>query len=187
MVVYAPTKRKLTVAEYHRMGEIGIFGHEDRVELLDGQLYQMSEIGEGHVGGTVSLTYFLSQRIGDRALVSAANPVVLSDFSEPEPDIVLLKPRADFYRTRTPHPEDVLLLIEVADSSLGYDRDLKLPRYAEAGIIEYWIVNLRDRQVEVYRDPAADGYRIRTVHGPGDTVTVAALPDVSIRVEEIIG
>jgi Uma2 family endonuclease len=147
----------------------------------------MPPIGDDHVGGTISLTYFFSERLAGRAFVSVQNPFRLSDFSEPQPDIVLLRPRSDFYRTGKPRPEDILLLVEVAHSSLEYDRQTKIPLYAAAGIIEVWIVNLVDQQIEVYRDPQADGYATRRVHTRGEPVAPTALPDVTIRVEEILG
>lgn len=186
-MVFAPTKRKLTADEYERMGEAGILHEDERVELIDGELIEMPPIGDDHIGGTISLTFFFSQRLGDRAFVSVQNPIRLSDYSEPQPDIILLRPRADFYRTAKASPQDIILIVEVAQSSLDYDRLTKLPRYAAAGILEVWIVNLVDRQIEVYRDPGADGYATRTVHTHGDTVTPAAIPDVAIRVEEVIG
>ena len=149
-MVFAPAKRKLTVDEYNRMGEAGILGPDERVELLDGELYTMAPIGEGHIGGVIGLTFLFNRHLLGRALVSVQNPVRLSNVSEPEPDLVLLQPRDDFYRTMKPRPEDVLLLVEVADSSLAHDRDTKLPQYAAAGIPEAWLVNLVDRRIEVY-------------------------------------
>ncbi len=169
------------------MGALGILHEDERVELLDGELYEMTPIGDGHIGGVNSMNFFFGQRLGGRAIVSVQNPVRLSDFSEPQPDIALLRPRPDFYRTGKARPEDVLLLVEVADSSLDYDRLTKLPRYAAAGIVEVWIVNLVARRVEVYRDPTADGYATHTDHGRGHTLTPAALPDLAILVEEITG
>ena len=185
-MVYAPPKYRLTVDEYQRMGEAGIFHEDDRVELLDGELYLMPPISGEHSRGVRYLDWTFNRRLGDRAIVDTQNPVRLSDYSEPQPDLVLLRPRADFYRT-TPRPEDVLLLVEVAVSSLDYDRIEKLPRYARAGIPEVWIANFRDRQIEVYREPTADGYAWQAVYRPGDSVAPAAFPDVAIRVEEILG
>lgn len=186
-MVYAPPKRKLTVDEYHRMGEVGIFHEDDRVELLDGELYEMTPIGDGHIGDVNSLNFLFSQRLGGRVIVSVQNPIRLSDYSEPEPDVVLLRPRPDFYRTGKAGPADVLLLVEVADSSLEYDRQSKLPRYAAAGIVEVWIVDVAGGVVEVYREPAGDEYAVRSVHRRGARLSPVALPDVAITVEEIVG
>ncbi len=185
--VYALPKRRLTVDEYHRMGDAGIFLQDERVELLDGELYEMCPIGDGHIGKVNRANFLFGQRLGGRAVVSVQNPIRLSDYAEPEPDIALLRPRADFYETGKARPEDVLLLVEIADTSLNYDRLTKLPRYAAAGIVEVWIVNLLDEQIEVYRDPAAGGYATHTIHVRGDALTPVALPDIAIGVEEILG
>jgi Uma2 family endonuclease len=186
-MVYAPPKRKLTVEEYHRMGEDGILRADERVELLDGELYEMPPIGDGHVGGVNRLNVRFVLRVGERAIVSVQNPIRLSDFSEPEPDVALLRPRSDFYGTGKARPEDVLLLIEVADSSLEYDRQSKLPRYAASGIVEVWIVDVAGGVVEVYREPAGNEYAVRTVHRRGEILSPSALPDVTITVDEIVG
>jgi Uma2 family endonuclease len=158
-MVYAPPKRKLTVDDYHRMGADGILRDDERVELLDGELYEMTPIGDDHIGGVISAEFIFGQRLPGRAFVSTQNPVRLSDYSEPEPDIALLRPRADFYRTGKARPGDILLLVEVAHSSLDYDRLTKLPRYAAAGIDEVWIINLIAGEIEVYRYRAGDRYR----------------------------
>lgn len=184
---YAPAKRKLSVDDYARMGEAGILTEDDRVELIDGELYEMPPIGDGHIGGVNRFNYFFNQRLGGRAIVSVQNPIRLSDYSEPEPDIAVLLPRADFYDSGKAQPEDVLLLIEVADSSLAYDRQTKLPRYAAAGIAEVWIVNLVDQLIEVYRDPHGDAYAARTVHARGESLSPILLPSVVIGVAEILG
>src|SRR5579862_9904434 len=135
-------RRPLTVAEYHRMGEVGILTEDDRVELIEGELIAMSPIGSEHSGTVNALTHTLVLAVEDRAVVAVQNPVQLDDLSEPRPDFALLKPRDDYYRRSTPRPDDVLLLIEVADSSLAYDRNVKRSLYAWHGIPEFWIVNI---------------------------------------------
>ena len=185
--MYAPTKRKLTADEYQRMGEVGILHEDDRVELLDGELYETPPIGDGHVGRVNRFDYFFNRRVGDQALVSVQNPIRLSEHSEPQPDIMLLRPRPHFYGTAKARPQDVLLLVEVAESSLAYDRQKKLPLYAAVGIPELWIVNLVEQLVEVYREPVGDRYAVVTRHGPGEELRPALLPEVAIRVEEILG
>jgi Uma2 family endonuclease len=186
-VVYAPPKRKLTVDEYDRMGEAGILHEDDRVELLDGELYEMTPIGDAHAGAVNYLSSELFVSLGRRVLVGTQNPVQLSDYSEPEPDITVLRPRADYYRTAKPRPDDILLLIEVADTSIDYDRTTKLPRYAAAGIVEVWIVNLGEDRVEVYRDPIGNRYGTQMVFVRGESVAPLALPDLVLRVDEILG
>lgn len=186
-MVHAPTKRKLTADEYQRMGEIGLFHEDEHVELLDGEIYEMVPVGDDRIGTVNWVNFHFGRLVGDRALMSVQNPIRISDFSEPQPDIAVLRPRADFYRGGKARAEDILLLIEVARSSLDYDRLTKLPRYAAAGIREVWIVNLVDSQVEVYREPAGDRYTVTGVHGRGEALAPSALPDVAVQVEEILG
>ena len=132
------TTRRFTVDEYYRMGRAGVFHEDDRVELLDGLIVDMSHIGPGHAGCVTALTGLLLPILAGRALVSVQNPVRLGEHSEPQPDVSLLVPRAEAYRTAHPQPEDVLLLIEVADSSLEHDRDVKVPLYAASGWRKFW-------------------------------------------------
>jgi Uma2 family endonuclease len=152
------TRRPLTVAEYHRMGEAGILTEDDRVELIEGQLVAMSPIGSDHSGTVNALTRLLVRAVGDRAVVAVQNPVQLDDLSEPQPDFSVLKPRDDDYRRSTPRSDDVLLVIEVAKGSLAYDRAVKRALYALHGILELWIVNLTANEVEVCRSPANGQY-----------------------------
>lgn len=152
------TRRPISVAEYHRMGEVGILGERDRVELIEGELVAMSPIGSYHQGTVNQLNHSLVQAVGERAIVSVQGPIRLDEFSEPEPDFALLKPRANFYRDSHPRPSDVLLLIEVADTSLNYDRAVKRALYARHAIPELWIVDLNAGEVEVCRQPGANGY-----------------------------
>src|SRR6184192_4545534 len=145
------TARRFSVDEYDRMGRAGVFHEDDRMELLDGQIVEMSPIGPGHAGCVRALTSLLTRLVAGRALVSVQNPVRLGEHSEPQPDVALLVPRADAYRTAHPQPKDVLLVIEVADASLEHDRDVKVPLYAAAGVPEVWLVNLRGRYHAVPR------------------------------------
>jgi Uma2 family endonuclease len=147
----------------------------------------MTPTGDGHIGRVNSLTYLFIRKLNERVVVSPQNPIRLSDMSEPQPDLVLLRPRSDFYGTSKAKPEDVLLLIEIAKSSLDYDRTTKLPRYAAAGIPEVWIVNLADDQLEVYRKPGEGGYGERIVLVRGDRIAPQSLLDLVLRVDEILG
>src|SRR3954452_11821247 len=156
--VVAPTKRLFTVHEYHKMGEAGILTADDRVELIDGEIVVMPPIGEGHFGHVNRFTDAFYAFRG-RAVIHIQNPVRLGLKSEPEPDVVLLRFREDFYAGKFPEPEDVLLLVEVADSSLTYDHQTKVPLYAKAGIQEYWIVDLGHGEIVVHRDPSRGRYR----------------------------
>jgi Uma2 family endonuclease len=180
-------RRPITVAEYHRMGEVGILREDDRVELIEGQLVAMAPIGSDHSGTVNALNRLLVLAVGDAGVVAVGNPVRLSDTTEPQPDFSVLKPRPDFYRQSLPTPDDVLLVIEVANSSLSYDRAVKRPLYARHGIPEYWIVNIPAGHVEVYRAPTPDGYAATFQVGRDGTLTPEVLPNVSISAAALLG
>lgn len=177
-------RRRFTVEEYYRMAEVGILGPKDRVELIEGEIIRMSPIGPRRAACVAELTRRLVPAIGDRALLWPQNPVRLPRDTEPEPDIVLLRPRADRYAKDSARPEDVLLLIEVADTSYRFDRDVKLPLYARAGIPETWIIDLTHDAVEVYREPTAGGYAVSERVALGGRVAPTALPDVVLAVDD---
>ncbi len=177
-------RRLLTVEEYHRMGEVGILTDDDRVELIEGELVAMAPIGSEHVAATNSLNRLLVLAVSDRGIVSVGNPVRLTRHSEPQPDFSVLRPRDD-YRKTLPRPEDTMLAVEVANTSLDYDRKVKLALYARSFIPEVWIVNLAAEEVEVYRSPAADGYSSVTRAGRLDSLTIEAIPDTAIPVAMI--
>jgi len=181
-----PTVHRFTVDEYYRMGETGIIAPDARVELLDGEIIDMMPIGPFHAGTVNTLIRLLATTAKGRWLVVAQNPVRLGPRSEPQPDFLLVKPAADDYKTRHPVPEDVLLLIEVAESSLAYDRNRKIPAYGRAGISEVWIVNLLEQNIEVFRDPHFTGYASIQKFGAGDTVHIQAFPDVGIEVGALL-
>lgn len=178
--------RPLTVDEYHAMAEAGIFAEDERIELLDGQLIEMPPIGSRHFHCVNRLNRLLADRAPFEVGISVQNPVRLNDRSEPEPDLVLLRPGVD--ESRLPGPDDVLLLIEVADTTLEKDRTEKLPRYAAAGIPELWIVALPEDRIEVYRRPAGNDYKVRLLFQRGDELDVEALPDAGpIPVDDVLG
>jgi Uma2 family endonuclease len=180
-------RRRFTVDDYYRMAEVGILTEDDRVELLDGEIVEMSPIGSDHAGHVKRLTALFTSRLGARVVVGVQDPVRLSRHSEPQPDIALLRPRADFYARAHPLPADVLLLIEVADTSVETDRRIKMPLYARAGIGEVWLVDLTTERVEVYREPVDDGYRkIRTL-ARGQALGPLAFPDLALRVDDLLG
>ena len=182
----APARHRLDVDDYHRMAEAGILGEDDRVELIDGELIDMAPIGHDHIATVNGLNHALFVACGERAIVSIQNPLRLDRLNEPQPDVVIFRPRPDFYRTAPfPGPADVLLVAEVADSSLRYDRTVKLPLYARAGIGEVWIVDLRRLVVDVHRTPAGDGYATVGTHGPEDTVTLALAPGIAVALRRV--
>ncbi|NBB68979.1 MAG: Uma2 family endonuclease [Alphaproteobacteria bacterium] len=174
-----PRRRKLDVHAYHRMAEVGIFGADERVELIDGEIVEMVPIGSEHGGLTSRLARRFVLAVGDRAVVNTTSPLRVDDRSEPQPDLMLLRPRGDDYMRSHPRPADVLLLVEVANASLDYDRTVKAPLYARAGVAELWIVDLRSRAVEVATAPGAAGFAAQERVSRG-AVSPRALPDVSI-------
>jgi Uma2 family endonuclease len=181
-----PTRRLFTVDDYNRMVETGILAEDDRVELLDGEIVEMTPIGPRHIGLVIRLNRVLIERLAGRAIVSSQHPVILDDLSEPEPDIALCAQRADDYMTAIPRPADVLLVIEVSDTSLAYDRGRKARRYAATGVPELWIVDLQHDAIEVFREPGPDGYAQSEVFRSGGVVAPAAFPDVQITVDELL-
>jgi Uma2 family endonuclease len=181
------SRRRFTLDEYHRMGEVGILHEDDRVELIQGDIVQMTPIGSNHAAWVAALVQRFARHLGDRAIVWPQNPVVIVPDSEPQPDVVLLRPRPDFYRHRHPRPEDVLLLVEVADASLRYDRTVKLPLYAVAAIPEVWIVDVAGGAVEIYRDPTPGGYRRADRIPPEGSFSPAAFPDLVLSGVDIFG
>ena len=169
------------------MGEAGILGEDDRVELIEGEILEMSPIGRKHVSSVIRLTGILSRLVADAALVSVQNPVQLSDQSEPQPDVALLRPRPDVYADREVTAADVLLIIEVADSSEAYDRQTKAPLYARSGIPELWIVDLIRDHVALYRHPTNDGFGTTRVTRRGESISPLAFPGLTIAVNDILG
>jgi Uma2 family endonuclease len=179
-------RRKLSVHDYHRMGDTGILREDDRVELIDGELFAMAPVGCPHAAAVARLTMWFAGMASKRYLVWVQNPIQIPPFSEPQPDLMLLRPRPDGYSRALPQPTDVLLLIEVAVSSLAFDRDLKIPLYGRHGIAESWLVNMQRRAVTVYRDPAPEGYR-SIVEVRQATVSPACFGDLTLEPDEIFG
>ena len=177
-------RRLFTVEEYHRMGEAGILGEDERIELIEGEIVQMAPIGARHIGCVINATRLFITRLGDRAVVSPQNPVVIRPRSEPQPDLVLLRPRAVSYSRERPMSQDVLLAVEVADTTVRYDRIVKARLYARAGMAEFWLCLATDGAIEVHRGPGADGYAEVTVHGADQTVSPLAFSDISFAVTD---
>lgn len=180
-------RHRFTVAEYERMGQAGIFSPGERVELVYGEIIQMSPIGERHAASVNVLDEIVRERLGRGVTVSVQNPVLLDDSSEPQPDLLILKRRADFYRHAHPRPEDVLVVIEVSDSTLELDRKVKMPLYAGAGIPEAWLVNLPEDCVEVYSDPAGGEYQSVRSYARGEVVRSRSLAALRVSVAKVLG
>jgi len=177
---------RYSVDDYEEMVRLGVLTENDRVELIRGEIVPKMAIGPKHGGCLKRFNRVLSERAAGRAIIGIQDPVRLPD-SEPEPDVSVLKPRADYYATAHPQPPDILLLVEIGDSSLDEDRNVMKPLYAEAGIEEFWIANLRDDCLEVYRGPQSDGtYRETRILQRGQSTDIAALPGVVVAVDEVL-
>ncbi|HEX5502017.1 MAG TPA: Uma2 family endonuclease [Thermomicrobiales bacterium] len=177
--------RRFTVAVFERMGEVGIFTEDDRVELIAGAILDMDPLDGPHVNAVNRLTRCLSLQVGDEVFVSVQNPVVLDDDSEPQPDVTLL--RRQHYGRNLPMARDVALAVEVAASSLAYDRDVKLPLYAAAGIPESWLFDLVNIRLERHTEPGPDGYRLVARAGRGESLASTVLPGVTLAVDALLG
>jgi|SRR5215471_6752539 len=180
------SKRRFTADEYQRMGQTGILSEDDRVELIDGEIVAMTPIGLRHGAAVDRSNRMMVMRAGDRAIVRVQGSVRLDSFHEPEPDLLLLRPHEDFYASTHPGPADILLIVEIADSSLNYDRDVKGPIYARFGVPEYWLADLNGEQLICYSRPESGVYRDVGHHQRGETVTPRLLADCSIPVDDLL-
>jgi Uma2 family endonuclease len=180
------TPRRFTAAEYHQMIEAGVFGGDERLELIDGEIVQMSPIGDRHAACVRRLNELLGELVSRRAIVDVQDPIIVASAYAPQPDLALLRTRSDYYASQTPTASDCLLVIEVSDSSAEFDRQIKMPRYARGGVVELWLVELERDVVVVYRDPAGDAYQHVQVFRRGDTLEVRSL-EVRVTVESILG
>lgn len=185
MAVAMPERHVFNADTYHRMGTSGIFPDDMHVELIEGDIVDMSPIGSRHAGTVMRLIRLFSQLSDKVALLNVQNPIEAGKFSEPQPDLSLLTPRDDDYTESLPTADDVLLVIEVADTSVSYDREIKIPLYAKGGIPEAWIIDLNQNCIEVYRNQSPGGYKSRRRFDPGESVTPINFPDVTIPVDGI--
>jgi len=181
-------RRRFTIEEYHRMGEVGILSEDDRVELIEGEIVEMTPIGVRHAGTVNRINHVFSVRLAGLAVVSVQNPIVLRpQGSELQPDVALLRPRSDFYTASHPEPPDVFLVVEVMDTSLERDRRIKLSLYARAGISEAWLVSLTANTIEVQQGPSPIATATFGSSARVKSLAVAALPDVTFTVDDFIG
>jgi Uma2 family endonuclease len=180
------TRHKLDVADYYRMAEAGILRREDRVELIDGEIIDKAPISQDHAASVNGLGEALVMACAGRAIVSVQNPIRLDQYNEPEPDFAVFRLRADRYRTgERPGSADALLLVEVSDTSLRFDRQVKLPLYARTGVPEYWIVDLTRRVLDCYREPSGDGYALTSSHREGDSIALALAPEIVVPLTRV--
>jgi Uma2 family endonuclease len=176
----SPRRHRLTVEDYYRMGEAGILRPDERAELIDGEIIDMPPPGSLHAGTVNQLLELLYRATGGSAMIRVQNPVRLDRYSEPQPDLTLLRPRADFYKSAHPQPSDVLLMIEVADTSLRFDRDVKAALYARHAVPEFWLIDVRNAQLTRYRQSEDSAYGRVDHPDLGAPLEIAALADVRI-------
>ena len=180
-------RHRFTVVEYHKMAKVGILSEDDRVELIEGEIVDMPPIGRRHLASVDRLNDLFTRGLGEQVIVRVQGSIQLSEDSEPQPDLVLLRRRPDFYADRDAGPEDVLLVIEVADTSLSYDRDVKAPLYARAGIPEVWLVDLNGASITVHREPGPEGYRSVFLARGNDHLSPQAFPEFMLTADQILG
>ena len=186
-MTFKPSPKRFSVGEFQKMTEAGILPEVSGLEIVDGYLIEKMSIGTKHASTVKKLNRNLGLLLGAETIISVQDPIHLDEFNEPEPDIALLKPREDFYAESHPTAADVLLLIEVSDSTLEYDREIKKTLYAEAGIGEFWIVNLRENTLEIYTAPKNGTYRLARILETGETVESSAVENLKLNIDEIIG
>ena len=181
------TKKLFTVDEYYRMAEAGIFDEDSRVELIEGEIIEMSPVGNRHVACVDRANSLFVTRLEGKAIVSIQNPIRLSNYTEPQPDIVVLKPRVDYYASKRHSPEDTLLVIEVSDTTLRYDRNRKAPLYAKSGVSELWIENLENDVILVFRDPGPETFATLLTFHRGESISMQAFPEIVLQVDDFLG
>jgi Uma2 family endonuclease len=187
LITEAPfTIRKWTVKEYHKLGEMGVFHPEERVELLSGNIIKMSAKGTAHTSALGRTDRLLQNLFGNLAWVRMQDPIALDDNSEPEPDIALVRIDPFDYATHHPTPSEVYLIIEVADSSLTFDREIKATAYARSGIADYWVLNVNERQLHVFREPAENGYQSELILGENGSISPLQFPSVNIAIQAML-
>lgn len=182
----AAGKRRFTVAEYHRMLEAGVFDDAERVELIEGEVLHMAAKSLRHVAGVRRVSKVLSSLLGAQVFISTQDPIQIGTISEPEPDVVVAVPSVTDYEDHHPTPPEILLIVEVAETSVAVDRQRKLPLYAQAGIQQFCILNLRGNELEDYRDPTSEGYRSKQTYTPQQSFGLVAFPEIQIKVVELI-
>jgi Uma2 family endonuclease len=178
--------RQISVQDYHQMAESGILRPDERVELLAGQIIKMAAKGTAHRAAVSRINHLLESRLGDRVLICLQDPIQLDDYSEPEPDIAVVCPDPLYYEDHHPTPAEVFLLIEVADTSLKFDCEVKASAYSRSGITEYWVLDVNDRKLHVYRSPSDKGYQSETILAEALTIAPLAFPECMITVQDLL-
>ena len=180
-------KRLINVDEYYRMAEVGILTEHDQVELIHGEIIKKSPIGSKHAAVVDRINNLLKMHLSDQLIIRVQNPVKINDLNEPEPDISLLRFKDDYYAEKHPEPKDILLVIEVSDTTFSYDKEVKLPLYAAAGIPEFWLINIDKQEIEVHRNPADDVYKNISLHRKGDTLDLPHAAGANLDTSVLLG
>jgi Uma2 family endonuclease len=180
-------KRLFSVDEYHQMITAGIIKEDDRVELIDGEIIAMPPIGPSHASNVDRLTSIFYFNLGNTIIVRIQSPIQLNDYSEPQPDVAILKYRSDFYKNNHPKPEDILLVVEIAETSVEYDRSFKIPRYAQSNIIETWLFDLKNKRIEMHRNPMNDIYQEIRIAQKGQQISCINFPNITFSVDDLLG
>lgn len=183
---WMPATRRFTVEEVYKMAATGILPEDERIELIEGEIIVMGKQGPQHASSSSRTGDYLVSLVGRRGIVRQQLPIRLDDWSEPEPDIAIVLPDEDYYSDHHPTPDEVLLVIEISDSTLLFDRDRKSRIYAKAGIRQYCLLNLNARELEDYRQPSADGYRSKQTYAEGQSFNLVAFPKISIKVADLL-
>jgi Uma2 family endonuclease len=178
--------RLFTAREYQRLADLGLLGEDERIELIEGLIVQLPPKSPPHAAATTRANMLLQRLVGEAAVISVHNPILLDDLSEPEPDLVLAYLPDERDLEHHPTPEDIYFVMEIADSSVSYDRDVKGPLYAQNGIRQYCLLNLQDRELEDYREPSPNGYRTKRTYTADESFTLAAFPKISVKVSDLL-
>jgi Uma2 family endonuclease len=178
--------RLFTAEEYQRLADIGVLGEDDRVELIEGRIVKMAPKNIKHAMATKRVNRYFTRLLGDHVVVGVQDPILLNDYSEPEPDIVLAAPPEEQYFDHHPTPGEIYLVLEIADSSLPYDRDVKCPLFARNKIIQFCLLNLQSRELEDYRNPSRNGYRSKQTYTEEESFNLVVFPEISVRVKDLL-
>ena len=178
-------RKKFTITEFEQMAETGIIKDEDRIELIEGELIEMGKIGKRHAACVDRLNDLFRDKFGKRVLVRSQNPIQLSDYSQPQPDLAILTRKSDYYETAHPTPDDIFLLVEVADTTIKFDQEIKIPLYAKHNILEVWLVNLNQEIVEVYYQSNINSYTTKKIFTKKQIISPISFPEIKINVSEI--
>lgn len=178
--------RLFTASEYQTLADIGVLGEDEKLELIEGRIVRMAAKNVAHAIATSRSNRYFQRLLGDQVLVRVQDPILLNNYSEPEPDIVLVAPPDERYLAHHPMPKDVFLVLEIAESSLAYDRDVKCPLFAQNGIVQFCLLNLQTRELEDYREPGPNGYRSKRTYSAKQSFTLVAFPELSIQVNDLL-